>query len=343
MHLPGRLIAAIGEKILSNFQKIPSKMSHCRLGGAQHWRTSKTWFYSRFAGRVNQNGKLKPLWPTDASPGRDALTSTIAPGHIWIVGIEHIWIFASGGGFNCGRGYWVNGLTTPEAELLRMWKYFCISKLEIFWHVQNILTLFTASKLCPGVVALVVGWWQNMVEGGGGQEGGEGGWVDQTRTDRIQDRVDPRSCHQLSYGTPHWTDRYPVVYRSYNMRSMCASYLPRYEWRGGSAGRGRRWKPRTTVRWKPRRWRQLRAAVQPTIISITAGPARPLICANPDGGQSRRAIIFFIPRGVARRCLGHRQGLGWSSEGLAGQAGHVKAEADSASEARGGGGRNSSR
>lgn len=137
--------------------------------------------------------------------------------------------------------------------------------------------------------------------------------------------------------------RYPVVYRSYNMRSMCASYLPRYEWRGGSGsgavrGRGRRWRW-TTVRWKPRRGRQLRAAVQPTIISITARPARPLICANPGGGQSRRAIIFFIPRGVARRCLDHR--LGWSSEGLAGQAGHVEAEADAASEARGGGGRSS--
>ena len=182
-----------------------------------------------------------------------------------------------------------------------------------------------------------------MAEYGGGwwRPGrGEGGWVDQTRTDRIQDRVDPRSCHQLSYGTPHWTDRYPVVYRSYNMRSMCASYLPRYEWRGGSAGRGRRWKPRTTVRWKPRRWRQLRAAVQPTIISITARPARPLICANPSGGQARRAIIFFKQQGKGQRCLDHWLGLGWS-EGLPGQARHVKAEADSASEARGGGGRRS--
>ena len=137
---------------------------------------------------------------------------------------------------------------------------------------------------------------------------------------------------------------HPVVYRSYNMRSMCASYLPRYEWRGGSGsgavrGRGRRcrW---TTVRWKPRRGRQLRAAVQPTIISITARPARPLICANTSGGQARRAIIFFKQQGKGQRCLDHWLGLGWS-EGVPGQARHVKAEADSASEARGGGGRRS--
>ena len=91
-----------------------SKMSHCRLG-----KTSKTRFYrSRLAGRVNQNEELKPLWPPGASPGRDALTSTIAPGHIWIVGIEHIWIFASGGGFNCDRG-WVNGLKQKQLEMLK--------------------------------------------------------------------------------------------------------------------------------------------------------------------------------------------------------------------------------
>ena len=135
---------------------------------------------------MNQNEELKPLWPPGASPGRDALTSTIAPGHIWIVGIEHIWIFASGGGFNCDRlGEWV------EAEATR--------NVEILWHVLDILTL---SKLHPGVVALVVGWWQNMVEARKGR-------VDQSRLDR--------SCaglrgSMLSYGTG--PARYPVVYRS---------------------------------------------------------------------------------------------------------------------------------
>ena len=157
-------------------------MSHCRLR-----KTSKTRFYrSRLAGRVNQNEELKPLWPPGASPGRDALTSTIAPGHIWIVGIEHIWIFASGGGFNCDRG-WVNGLKQKQLEML------------ILYHVLDILTL---SKLHPGVVALVVGWWQNMVEARKGR-------VDQSRLDR--------SCaglrgSMLSYGTG--PARYPVVYRS---------------------------------------------------------------------------------------------------------------------------------
>ena len=34
--------------------------------------------------------------------------------------------------------------------------------VELFWHVRNIL-----SKLHPGVLALVVGWWQNMVEARG--------------------------------------------------------------------------------------------------------------------------------------------------------------------------------
>ena len=127
------------EKILSNSQKIPSKMSHCR----HRWKTSKTWFYSRLSGRVNQNGKLKPLWPSCASPGTDALTSTIAPGHIWIVGIGHIWRFASGGGLDCDRG-WLNGLTLlPEATTI----------VEILWHAWNIWTLLPPHPSC------IQEWW----------------------------------------------------------------------------------------------------------------------------------------------------------------------------------------
>ena len=108
MHPAGRLIAAIGKK-----SHLRCLLSRSLLAG----KTSKTRFYSsRLVGRVNQNEELKPRWPAGASPGRDALTSTIAPGHIWIVGTGHIWIFASGGGFNCDRGR-VNGLTTAEAAI----------------------------------------------------------------------------------------------------------------------------------------------------------------------------------------------------------------------------------
>ena len=93
------------------------------------------------AGRVNQNAELKPLWWTGWCISRHRCTRLI---RAYLEGVAE-WVDHARG--NCKYDLQI---LTIDACL----GYFEIVPLFFLWHP-----------------AVVVGWWQNMVEGGGGQEG----------------------------------------------------------------------------------------------------------------------------------------------------------------------------